>query len=201
MTDRSDRRWAELARDLEFSQLPELRRQAEGWRTALTGLTALLGVLAVVKGQDQLSGLSDATARGVAALVLSAFVVLVCGTLLAVGASHGRPERDIVLGGQALRRWTSQEIRRVGLRLRWAAVCCLSGIALVVAATCVVWSATPAQPAPYTVRVATAYEELCGELVGADPHGIAVRTGRGSARALRVVPHTALVSLIPVGGC
>ncbi|KQX47924.1 MULTISPECIES: hypothetical protein [unclassified Streptomyces] len=200
MTARSDRRWAELARDLEFSQLPELRRQAEGWRTGLAGLTALLGVLTVVKGQDQLSGLPDATARWAAALVLSAFVVLVCGALLAVRASHGRPEREIVLGGQALRRWTSEEVRRVRHRLRWAAVCGVAGPALAVAATCVVWSATPA-PAPYTVRLSTPYEELCGELVGADPHGTAIRTGRGAAKTLRVVPHTALVSLAPVSGC
>ncbi|MGA5196932.1 hypothetical protein [Streptomyces exfoliatus] len=200
MTDRSDRRWAELARDLEFSQLPELRRQAEGWRTGLTGLTALLGVLTIVKGQDQLAGLSGSTGRWAAALVLSAFAVLVWGALLAVRASHGRPEREIVLGGQALRRWTCEEIRRVRHRLRWAAVCCVSGLTLVVAATCVVWSATPA-PAPYTVRVGTPYEELCGVLVGADPHGVTIRTGRGTTKSLRVVPHTALVSLTPVSGC
>ncbi|MFJ4871726.1 hypothetical protein [Streptomyces sp. NPDC088757] len=200
MTGRSDRRWAELARDLEFNQLPELRRQAEGWRTGLTGLTGLLGVLTVVKGQDQLSGLSGATARWAVALVLSAFAILVLGALLAVRASHGRPEREIVLGGQALRRWTSEEIRRIRHRLRWAAVCCVSGLALVVAATCVIWSATPA-PTSYTVRVGTLREELCGELMDADPHGFTIRTGRGAAKSLRVVPYTTLVSLTPVGGC
>ncbi|WP_328945585.1 hypothetical protein OG259_33140 [Streptomyces sp. NBC_00250] len=200
MTDRSDRRWAELARELEFSQLPELRRQAEGWRTGLTGLTALLGVLTVVKGQDQLSGLPGDTARWAASLVLAAFVVLVWGTLLAVRAAHGRPEKEMVLGGQALRRWTSDEVRRVGHRLRWAAVCCVSGLALAVTATAVIWSATPS-PASSMVRLSTPYEELCGELVGADPRGFALRTGRGTAKTLRVVPHTSLVTLTPVSAC
>ncbi|MFJ8647969.1 hypothetical protein ACIRNI_17860 [Streptomyces sp. NPDC093546] len=200
MSTRSDRRWAELARELEFTQLPELRRQAEGWRNGLAGLTALLAVLTVVKGQDQLSGLPAATGRWAAGLAAAAFAALVCGALLAVRAAHGRPGKRIVLSGQNLRRWTAGEVVRVTRSLRWAAVCCVSGLALAAGATGVVWTAAAAPPG-HPVRVTTPSAELCGDLVKADRAGVVVRTGRGAAKALHTVPHTALVSLTPVGGC
>ncbi|MFF3740777.1 hypothetical protein [Streptomyces sp. NPDC002566] len=59
MSIRSERRWAQLARELEFTRLPELRRQAEGWRNGLTGLPALLAVLVLLKGRDNLGDLAD----------------------------------------------------------------------------------------------------------------------------------------------
>ncbi|MDX2676127.1 hypothetical protein [Streptomyces soliscabiei] len=65
MSAQSDRRWAQLARELEFHQLPELRRQAEGWRAGLTGLAALVAVLVTLKGRDDLNQVPDAgAARG-----------------------------------------------------------------------------------------------------------------------------------------
>ncbi|MEU6059561.1 hypothetical protein [Streptomyces sp. NPDC047097] len=198
-TAQSDRRWAALARELEFSQLPELRRQAEGWRTGLTGLSALLAVLTVVKGQEQLSGLPEAAGRWAMGLAGGAFVVLVVGALLAVRAAHGRPGQDILLGGQALKEWTGEEIKRVRRALRWAAGCCLLGLVLAVSATGVVWTAV--EPARHLVRVSTPSAEVCGELVTADGKGVVVRAGEGAERRLRTVPQGQLVSLAPVTAC
>ncbi|WP_256105876.1 hypothetical protein [Streptomyces sp. ODS05-4] len=195
----ADRRWAALAREMEFTQLPELRRQAEGWRTGLTGLSALLAVLTVVKGQEQLSGLPEATGRLVMGLAGSAFGVLVAGALLSVRAAHGRPGEDILLGGQALKAWTRDEIKRVRRALRWAAGCCLAGLVLAVSATGVVWTA--GEPARHLVRVATPSAEVCGELVKADGKATVVRTGDGAERKLRTVPRRELVSLTPVTAC
>ena len=41
-------RWAEKAQELRFTQLDMVRRQAESWRTGLTGITALLGAVLIV---------------------------------------------------------------------------------------------------------------------------------------------------------
>ncbi|MEH0582020.1 MULTISPECIES: hypothetical protein [Streptomyces] len=197
MSAQSDRRWAQLARELEFHQLPELRRQAEGWRAGLTGLTALVAVLVTLKGRDDLNQV-PATARETAgALVGLAFLLLVAGSVLAVRAAHGSPGEQVLLAGQALRAWTRREIARVTRSLRWAAVCCVCGVALVTAAVVVVWTTTEAQP-DHLVRVVTTSGERCGELLGSGPDGVVLRT-EGEKRTL--LPVRMVTKMVPVAAC
>ncbi|MFJ6578794.1 hypothetical protein ACIQMY_22845 [Streptomyces sp. NPDC091368] len=197
MSIRSERRWAELARDLEFTRLPELRRQAEGWRTGLTGLTALLAVLVLLKGRDNLVDLS-AVARAVATgLLITAFVSLVVGSLLAARAAHGAPEREILLGGQALRRWTGQEVARVTRALAWAYLLCVLGVILVVGALVIAWLTTPdSDSKPVVVRTTTGV--LCGDLIRADQQYVEIRTRADDKLTL---PWPAVVSVKPAKTC
>ncbi|MFD0272937.1 hypothetical protein ACFVHB_03375 [Kitasatospora sp. NPDC127111] len=199
MSARADRKWAELARDLEFTRLPELRRQAEGWRNGLAGLTALLAVLGLLKGRDNLDDL-PAWARSTATgLLVAAFLLLLTGSLLAVRAAHGVPGPEIVLGGQALRRWTEAEVARVTRALARAAVCCGLGLLLVVGTLALAWSTTePA--AKHLVRLRTVTGEVCGELLSADPQRIVVRGEDGGA-ATTAVPQGSLVSMEPAASC
>ncbi|MEU7725060.1 hypothetical protein AB0B78_07420 [Streptomyces sp. NPDC040724] len=197
MSAHSDRRWAERARELEFTRLPELRRQAEGWRTGLTGLTTLLAVLVLLKGRDNLAELPQwarATATG---LLVSAFVLLVAGSLLAVRAAHGVPGGEILLGGQSLRRWTEQEAARVTRALGRASVCCLLGVLLVVGALLLAWVTTSAAP-DHLVDVRTSTGSVCGELVAADGQQVSLRTKAGGTVSL---PQTSVVSLLPARTC
>ncbi|MEU7600549.1 hypothetical protein [Streptomyces sp. NPDC041003] len=197
MSAHSDRRWAERARELEFTRLPELRRQAEGWRTGLTGLTTLLAVLVLLKGRDNLAELPQwarATATG---LLVSAFVLLVAGSLLAVRAAHGVPGGEILLGGQSLRRWTEQEAARVTRALGRASVCCLLGVLLVVGALLLAWVTTSAAP-DHLVDVRTSTGSVCGELVAADGQQVSLRTKAGGTVSL---PQTSVVSLRPARTC
>lgn len=197
MSTRSGRRWAELARELEFTRLPELRRQAEGWRTGLTGLTALLAVLALLKGRDNLGDLPDAARATATGLLLTAFVLLVTGSLLAVRAAHGAPEREILLGGQALRRWTEQEVARVTRALAWACLCCVLGVILVVVALAVAWMTTePSDTHPVVVSTGTGV--VCGELILADQQHVEVRPEMSGKVSLS---WTAIVSVKPGKTC
>ncbi|MEX0168262.1 hypothetical protein [Streptomyces sp. LMG1-1-1.1] len=199
MTAHSDRRWAERARELEFTRLPELRRQAEGWRTGLTGLTTLLAVLVLLKGRDNLADLPVWARTTASGLLVSAFVLLVAGSLLAVRAAHGVPGSEILLGGQALRRWTEQEVSRVTRALARASVCCVLGVVLVVGAVVVAWVTTGGGGAPApVVEVLTRTGVTCGELVAADAREVSVRTSSGGVVA---VPQAAVVSLRPARAC
>jgi hypothetical protein len=197
MSSRSDRRWAELTREMEFTRLPELRRQAEGWRTGLTGLTALLAVLLLLKGRDNLADLPD-TARAVATgLLVTAFVLLTAGSLLAVRAAHGAPEHEILLGGQALRRWTEQEVARVTRALAWASLCCVLGVILVAGALAVAWVTT--QPSgTHEVMVRTDTGVVCGELVLADRQHVEISSRTSGEVSL---PWTSIVSMAPAKMC
>ncbi|MEY9993121.1 hypothetical protein ABIE67_005153 [Streptomyces sp. V4I8] len=193
----SDRRWAELARELEFTQLSELRRQAEGWRTGLTGLTTLLAVLVLLKGRDNLAELPQWARSTATGLLLTAFVLVTAGSLLAVRAAHGVPGAEILLGGQSLRRWTEREVSRVTRALGRASVCCVVGVVLVVGAVVLAWATTGAA-ATHLVEVSTGSDVVCGELVEADRKGVVVRTERGGAVS---VPQATVVRVTPVGSC
>lgn len=197
---RSDRRWAELARELEFQQIGPLRRQAEGWRTGLTGLTGLLAVLTVVKGPDSLAGAGPAVRVAATVMVVAAYVLLLAGLLLAARAAHGRPGEDILLAGQALRRWTEREVVRVTRSLRWAAVCCVAGVALAAGALVVLWTLSE-PPARNLVRVTTDTAEVCGELVRVGPQEVVVTAGKGAVKTRHALPVGRLVSAVPVQAC
>ncbi|MEU4656255.1 hypothetical protein AB0G32_20290 [Streptomyces sp. NPDC023723] len=199
----SDRRWDQLADELEFTQLGELRRQAEGWRSGLTGLAALLSVLVVLKGRDDLAGL-PATARVVASGLLAlAFLLLVAGSVLATRAAHGRMgDRSQLLGGQALRRWTVRELDRLAGALRRAAFCCCAGILLAAAAVAVAWSTTESAP-DHLVRVGTTTGERCGALLPSGPDTVVLGVGAtdGGATERVVLPGPTVTSVTPVSSC
>ncbi|MEU0811365.1 hypothetical protein [Streptomyces sp. NPDC005970] len=197
MSTRSDRRWAELARELEFTRLPELRSQAEGWRTGLTGLTALLAVLVLLKGRDDLNGLPDWARNTATGLLVAAFLLLTTGSLLAVRAAHGAPERQILLGGQALRRWTEQEVTRVSRALAWASLCCVLGVISVVGALIVAWVTTSA-PSASPVEVRTATATVCGELILVDQQQVVISAKVGGKVSL---PRATVLSVKPAKTC
>ncbi|MEU5268054.1 hypothetical protein AB0G77_05770 [Streptomyces hygroscopicus] len=197
MSTRSDRRWAELARELEFTRLPELRRQAEGWRTGLTGLTSLLAVLLLLKGRDNLNDLPG-WARGTAVgLLVAAFLLLITGSLLAARAAHGAPEREILLGGQTLRRWTEREVDRVRRALAWAFLCCVLGMISVVGALLVAWVTTGASAAPL-VDVKTGTGTVCGELILVNRQQLTISMEQDVEVSL---PRTSVVSVKPAETC
>ncbi|MFF7979937.1 hypothetical protein ACFZDK_12535 [Streptomyces sp. NPDC007901] len=197
MSARSDRRWAELARELEFTRLPEPRRQAEGWRTGPTGLTALLAVLVLLKGRDSLADLPEAARATATGLLLTAFALLTVGSFLAVRAAHGAPEHEILLGGQALRLWTEQEVARVTRALAWASLTYVVGVALVVGALVVAWTTTQdAATRPVVVRTHTAV--ICGQLGVADRRQVKITSETGFELT---VPWTDVVTVKPATSC
>ncbi|MFD7897536.1 hypothetical protein [Streptomyces sp. NPDC059743] len=199
MSGHSDRRWAQLARDLEFTRLPELRRQAEGWRTGLTGLTALLAVLALLKGRDNLAELPAWARNTATGLLVGAFVLLLAGSLLAVRSAHGIPGQEILLGGQSLRRWTEREVSRVTRALAWASACCVLGLLLVVGALALAW-VTTGDAQTHLIKVSTNSGDVCGELVSADRHQVVVRTEATSGSKV-AVPQASVVTVRPANAC
>lgn len=198
-----DRRWAELARELEFSELPELRQRAEGWRAGLTGLSTLLAVLVVLKGRDDLAGLPTAARHTAMGLVAAAFVLLVAGSVLATRAAHGSPRdsgQQMLIAGQALRRWTEGEVNRVSRALRHASWCCLLGIVLVAAGVGIAWTMTE-EPTDHLVRVGTPTGELCGELLRAGRGGFVVKVDDGDGPRPVTLRAREVDSVAPVATC
>ncbi|XKK39785.1 hypothetical protein HFP72_02645 [Nocardiopsis sp. ARC36] len=199
MSTDPDRRWTERARELEFTRLPELRQQAEGWRNALTALTALPAVLMLLKGQDKLAELPGWARYGSMALLLLAFLLLSAAMLLAARAAYGAPGQKILVGGQSLRRWTEDEVARVARKVRWAFVLCLTGMSTVMVAVTLSWVGTTEAPTDL-VSVKADDNELCGRLVLLNTEQVVVGTGRDHD-VREAVPLPKVITLEPVTTC
>ncbi|MFE9249372.1 hypothetical protein [Streptomyces sp. NPDC007088] len=194
------RPWERLYRELEFTTLPELRRQAEGWRNGLGGLTALVGLLAVLKGRDDLAKLPEALQWATLGMTGGAFLLLVLGSVLAIQAAHGTPDTSGVAGGTDLHRWTEKETRTARGRLRGAARCCLAGVLLVFAAVVVGWVGSES-PDTHLVRVSTDTGERCGEFLGAGARGLRLETGEGDEKKEVVLALSHVREVVPVQQC
>ncbi|MFR0356061.1 hypothetical protein [Streptomyces sediminimaris] len=195
-----DRRWAELARELQFQQLDLLRKQAEGWRNGLLGLTALVTVVTVLKGRDDLSQLPSSWRLLATSSLGGAFLLLVAGSLLAVRASFGRPGEQLLLGGSSLRRWTRTEIIRVRRALHLSAVAFTGGVLLVAAALGIAWAHTE-DPAADLVRVSTAAGTYCGELVSYVPAAVTLMRTSGDVDRRFVIPGSEITKIAPASTC
>ncbi|MFG3198479.1 hypothetical protein ACGFYT_20370 [Streptomyces sp. NPDC048208] len=200
MSAGTDRRWAELARELEFSQLDVLRKQAEGWRNGLLGLTALVTVVTVLKGRDDLSALESPWRTAAVSLLAGAFLLLLTGSLVAVRASFGKPGERVRLGGQALREWTLTEIGRVRRAVYVSAVALTCGVALVVGALFVSWTRSE-EPAADLVKVSTPAGQLCGELVSYLPGRVTLMRTTGGTERQVVVRGADIQKITPAKSC
>lgn len=192
-----DKRWAQKAQELKFTQLDSARKQAEGWRTGLSGLTALLSAALVLKGRDNITTLATEARWTVVVLLGMALAMLVTATLLAVRAASGRPGQEHLRTGERLQRWTRQEIRRIAQAIRRAAWLATLAIACVAAAIGTTWLAPAAKPAPALVEVRYQTGRECGKLTGADSRSLTLKTtGRTDSIALDT-----MVSVRPVRRC
>ncbi|NEC85842.1 hypothetical protein [Streptomyces sp. SID12501] len=200
MSAGADRRWEELARELQFSQLDQLRKQAEGWRNGLIGLTALVTVLAVLKGRDDLSKLPSPWQTVAILLLGSAFLLLVAGSLIAVRASFGKPGELLHLGGQSLRKWTLTEIRRVRQALYLSMSAFTLGMALVAAALGVSWTQTE-DPAADLVKVASTTGDFCGQLVSYTHANVTLLPTTGDTTKPLVLRTADVRKIVPATAC
>ncbi|MDG4825052.1 hypothetical protein O7635_24655 [Asanoa sp. WMMD1127] len=193
-----DKRWEQLAQQAKWRQLEVARKQAEGWRTALIGLTALLAVITIVKGPADLAALSDTARLAVLVTLALGFIALVAGSLTAVRGSSGRPE-NIPLKGPALKAWTNDEVKAIGRMIKWTAGLLVAGVALVAIATGVTWVAGGNAPGT-AVKVVTTNAEACGEIISIDARQLVLDTDPGPDRNRLVLDTRSLVSATP-GSC
>ncbi|MEU3556401.1 hypothetical protein [Streptomyces fragilis] len=205
MTQRPESRWQNLADELPFQQLDIVRRQAEGWRNGLTGLTGLLTAVLVLKGRETFTGLPSWAVTLASCLIATGFLLLVAGTLLAVRASHGRRAEDIVTNGADLEGWTKQEAKDSQRALVLAVGCFVAGVLLVASSVGVAWTtyrdAGPDPASGASVRVTTSSGAVCGRLAASDGKTLRLLTGAVRDRKITQLPMSTVLAVAPVPGC
>ncbi|TDD50021.1 hypothetical protein E1286_12860 [Nonomuraea terrae] len=190
-------RWLQKAQQLRFEQLEIARKQAESWRTGLTGITALLAAVLVVKGRDSVSDLAQPYKWVVPLLLALALATLVWATLTAVSAASGSPSRKTLLTGEDLRDWTVGEVRRIEKAVVRARVLTVAGVTAVAAAVGVSWLAPVATPPAALVVVESASGRICGTLVDTSGGNLLVKVREDQ----QVVPLAGVARIRGVTAC
>ncbi|MFG3558653.1 hypothetical protein ACGGAQ_30190 [Micromonospora sp. NPDC047557] len=189
--------WAQRAQQLRYTQLDVARRQAETWRTGLTGLTTLLGGVLLVKGRENASALASPYPWMVLTLFLLAATALVWATLSAIRAASGVPGDECLLTGEDLARWTEREVRQVYRFITAARYLTLSGLFTIALGVAVAWSAPMAKPDQPVVRVRWGSDQVCGKLLAMGEGTLRV----GQRDRYYVVPLTSVVRVDVVPAC
>lgn len=204
MTDLTRKRFAQLGQQLQYDQLGTVRRQAEGWRNGLTGLTALVGVVFVLKGRESVAGMPDEWRWTTGLLLVLAFALLLAGALRAVRAAHGQLGRGEWLSGDRLLAAVLDEVERTQDALVAARRLSVAGLCAIVAAIAVSWlvpvqnSETSGKGGPY-VLVNTEHGVRCGELVVSDSRAVTIRTAPG--KGWRRIPIAEVLSVTTTSQC
>ncbi|MEV7388612.1 hypothetical protein [Streptomyces sp. NPDC091215] len=159
-------------------------------------MTALLGVVLVVKGRETVGDLAPWTRVTVAVLLVMAFGGLLGATVLAVRAAAGTPGAEILLTGEGLREWTRIEVKAVARRIWCAALLTLVALSLLVTALGFTWFGPISDSVKPMVRVVTRGESMCGELVGTAGDDVVVK-----GESLRQTRIDRIVSIEPVKSC
>jgi hypothetical protein len=168
----SPKRWAQLAQELQFSQLDIARKQADTWRTGLATLTTLLTAILVVKGRSDASTLTTPFQILVAVLLALALLLLLTATMWLTRALAGRAGDEILLTGETLKQWTDVEVGKVSTVLRWVPWMAAASVVAVAAAVGVTWFAPTATTtkAPFVQVSETDGQTTCGTFIGETQH-------------------------------
>ncbi|MFD3560450.1 hypothetical protein ACFWVU_12355 [Streptomyces sp. NPDC058686] len=122
-------------------ELREARHQAEGYRNFLASLTGLLAAVFVLKGQEDLSKLADATRWWVIGLLTGGFAALILASWLSVSAVHGRPGEEFLMEAGRFVRYEHRRTRTIWRMVEAARWLALLGVLSVAAAVLVTWVA------------------------------------------------------------
>jgi hypothetical protein len=161
-----DLRWARLARQLPFEELDAVRKQAEQWRNAIGGATALLGFAALVRGRNDLTAVPSGWRIAIGLILGAAFVALFAAFVVAAYASFGRPGLRVRVNGAAYRRWSTARAREIGRLVPVAAAAAGLGVVLTAAGVGLTWVAPAASEPASRFAVVSTGGKACGDLAG-----------------------------------
>jgi hypothetical protein len=193
-----DKRWAQLASDLKFTQLDTARQQAEVWRTGLAALTALLTAIFVLKGRDNVSSLTEPYQAIVVSLLGLALLLLLISTMWVSRALAGPAGQEVLLVGEEVERWTKTEVRKISVTLRWAPLLAALGVIAIGTAIALTWLAPAQGTAQPLVQVTDSLgHQSCGQLIGVINHQLVVARATGPI----LVPLSTVATITPVAVC
>jgi hypothetical protein len=104
-------RWDERHQALEFESLPNIRATAKQWAASIGAVTGVFGLVALIKGREDIGELGEWWARIVYVLILLALLAALGAIVSAALAAQGTPQE---LGSPASK-WRKLWLKRAGV--------------------------------------------------------------------------------------
>jgi|SRR6185436_9226622 len=176
--------WSTLVR----TQLENVTKTAENWRSGLAALIGLIAGFSLIKGPAEIAGLAPWAAYTVGVLLLLAFACALFGTWKSLMAAYGSP-----------RTLTREEFREIGgidgfrlqaaanraARLRVAQRATILTLLLLAAATGLTWYG-PRKQSFFVNVERNSQPSLCGELVSSADGYIEVKPSGSAATKVKL---------------
>jgi hypothetical protein len=194
-----DRRWSVEANRLAEDALPAIRSTATKWGATVGTLTGIFGIVALIKGRENVDDLTRGWEITVGVLVACALLFAAVSVVLAALAAQGSVKK-IDVTGEAVRRFYRREATTARWQLVFSRVTAVLAVLLLGTAVGMTWYGPQDAPAtenpPTFLAVLEDGSATCGSLaVSSGP--LVLETADGP----RVVDATKLVSLTPVTAC
>lgn len=183
---------AQRIQALIASQLADVRKAADSWRTGLLAMLALLGTIVVVKGRESFENLTSPAPYVIGALLGLALLAAIYGSLQAMRAAYGDPKPRVTSG---VLTWDYQDSAKAVDALRAARRAFVGSLLLAAAAIALTWYWPSEMKSK--VRADFAGTPVCGTLVSADATTIVIKED-GSEKSN---PASGLRSLVVVAAC
>jgi len=192
-----NKRWAQRAQEVQFSELSSVRAAAEQWRNGLAALTALLSAAALITSPSLGTTVAGGWRVLVGLLAVGGLLILIFATWRAMLAAFGVPGAAMPMTGERLKAWEhAQASAAVGL-LDQARLAFLSGVLLIVAASGVAFWAQPTAAGPWVV-VTTPTGAQCGLLGSGEGNHLELTSLDGG---VHMVPLTAVTGISATSSC
>ena len=200
MNNLDRKRWAQLAQELQFSQLDTARKQADTWRGGLATLTTLLAAVLVVKGPADAGTLTTGFQILVAVLLGVALLLLLIVTIWLTRATAGPTGEGLaLLTGEGLQAWTADEAHTVSRGLTWAPWLAAASVIVVAAALGVTWFAPAKDTSTPLDRITETGAQACGGFIGRTQTQLFVTAPAGGPAV--TIPVTSHLVITPVTSC
>lgn len=178
-----DLTWEKKAQEALDEGLKRTREAAKSWGERIAAFTGILGLVALVKGREDITEIELWAQILVAVMLLLAIVCALIAILYAALAAEGTTSKIWIVGSQIERKY-GRELERAERQLTLSRITTLFVPLLLVGAVAFTWfgPAKDATPEPAKVLVSfTDGKATCGDLASAKDSGLAVKPEKGAA--------------------
>jgi hypothetical protein len=176
--------WSSLVR----TQLENVTKTAENWRSGLVALIGLIAGFSLIKGSDNLSGLAPWAAYTVGVLLLLALGSAIFGTWASLAAAYGIPRavsRDEFKRIGGIDGFRLQAATNRASRLFVARLATILTLLLLATAIGLTWYGP--RPKSFLLEIERdSQPSLCGELVSSENGYIEIRPSGSSATRVKI---------------
>jgi hypothetical protein len=137
-----DLRWELQAEELHANRLADTRATAQKWAAAITSITGVFGIVAVIKGPSSIHALSSPGRYIVYSLAGVAVLLALMAIGLASAASEGTPRLGHLSGSEA-RFWESWQATAAMHELKLSRAFAYVAVLVLLAAILITWVGTP----------------------------------------------------------